>query len=82
MPRPSVSVILDNQMSAGIKTDPNTLFQQAISRFQEGNIAEAIDICRLLQKQDPKNPHVLHMHGIAETQEETIPKAWTCLRSQ
>jgi protein O-GlcNAc transferase len=68
LPRPSVSVILDNQMSAGIKTDPNTLFQQAISRFQEGNIAEAIDICRLLQKQDPKNPHVLHMHGIAETQ--------------
>jgi protein O-GlcNAc transferase len=55
-------------MSARIKTDPNTLFQQAISHFQEGNIAEAIDICRLLQKKDPKNPHVLHMLGIAEAQ--------------
>jgi predicted O-linked N-acetylglucosamine transferase (SPINDLY family) len=48
--------------------DPETLYQQAFSLHQSGNIVEAIEIYRHLMKQYPKNPHVLKLLGTAEAQ--------------
>jgi predicted O-linked N-acetylglucosamine transferase (SPINDLY family) len=56
------------QMNAGVKYNPEALFQQAVFNHQTGNIVKAIEIYRKLMKQYPKNYQLLNMLGIAEAQ--------------
>jgi predicted O-linked N-acetylglucosamine transferase (SPINDLY family) len=48
--------------------DPETLFQQAVTLHQTGNLAKAIEIYRLLDNQYPNNPRVLFQLGTAEAE--------------